>query len=355
MKIAIDISPILYGTGVAVYTKCLIENLFEIDEKNMYVLFGGSLRRKNELEKYTQSLEGNFSYRLNRISPYLADILWNRLHKYNVEKITGKVDIYHSSDWAQAPSKCYKVTTVHDLFPLRFPKMVDYKIASVHKARMKWVKGEVDRVIAPSNATMEDLKLLGILPHKISVIPEACDEFFSKVPPRGEVQKIKNKFNLKKYVLGIGIGERKNTLRIIEAVKSLNDPKMQVVLVGRNQESLDLGKTVVTGFVDNKTLRGLYRGAEMLIYPSLYEGFGLPILQAFAAGCPVITSNLSSMPEVAGSAAKLVDPYSVDDIASGIIYSIKHAIELKEKGKKRLESYSWLKTARETLKLYNNI
>jgi glycosyltransferase involved in cell wall biosynthesis len=353
MKIAIDISPVLYGTGVSVYTTNLIENLLKIDKENMYILFGGSLRRGRELSDYAENLKGNFSVKVNKISPTVADLLWNRLHIYKLEKIIGRVDIYHSSDWAQAPSNAFKVTTVHDLFPLRYPQMVNAKIASVHSTRMNWVKKEVDQVIAPSYATGEDLKLLGVDRSKITVIAEACSDYFLEKVDIKEVEQVKRKYKLDKYILAVGIGARKNSLRILEAVKEIGDSNLKVVFVGRNQEDLNLGRAVVTGFVDDKTLRSLYVGAECLAYPSLYEGFGLPILQAFASGCPVVTSNLSSMPEVAGDAAVLVDPYKLEDIAKGIIHSIKLAEALKKKGKEQAEKFSWLKTAQKTLELYN--
>ena len=353
MKIAIDISPVLYGTGVSVYTKNLVENLLRIDKENMYVLFGGSLRRGKELLKYAERLTGNFSIKVNKVSPTFADILWNRLHVYKLEKLTGSVDIYHSSDWAQAPSDAFKVTTVHDLFPLKHPDMVDPKIASVQKARMKWVTREVERVIAPSNATGDDLLNLGVSKKKIFVIPEACSEYYFEKPNAFELEQVKKRYQLDKYIICVGIGHRKNTMRILEAVKQIGDSEMQIVLVGRNQEGLDLGNALVTGFVDDKTLRALYRGAKLLVYPSLYEGFGLPILQAFACGCPVVTSNISSMPEVAGDAAVLVDPYNVDDIAKGIVYSIKQADELRKKGKDQALTFSWSQTAQKTLELYN--
>ena len=352
MKIAMDISPVLYGTGVSVYTKSLIENLFTLDKKNMYILFGGSLRRKHELADYTSGLKGNFSVKLNNISPMLADIFWNRLHIYKVEKITGKIDIYHSSDWAQAPSDAFKVTTVHDLFPLRYPQMVSLKIASVHKARMRWVIKEVEKVIAPSEATREDLRLLGVENKRISVIPEACSDFFFEKPTLHEIENVIKKYKLDKYILCLGIGLRKNTTRILEAIKHIKDD-LQVVLVGRNQERLDLGNAVTTGFVDDVALRALYHRAQCLVYPSLYEGFGLPILQAFASGCPVVTSNLSSMPEVAGDAAVLVDPYKVSDIAEAIVYSIKFKDIQAEKGRIQASKFSWLNTAQKTLELYN--
>jgi glycosyltransferase involved in cell wall biosynthesis len=106
------------------------------------------------------------------------------------------------------------------------------------------------------------------------------------------------------------------------------------------------------GPVSDEDLAALYTGAEVLVFPSLYEGFGLPILDAFACGCPVVTSNLSSMPEVAGDAAVLVDPYDVNSIADGIEKALRWRKGLIEKGSKWVKQFSWIKTAAETLKTY---
>ena len=140
MKICIDISAVPYETGVSWYTRHLVSKLLEIDKTNEYILFGGSFRRKEDLRKYHITVPGNSVSKFYTFPPTLADLVWNRLHKLPIERFVGKIDVFHSSDWTQPPSNAYKVTTIHDLVPIRFPKMSDPKIVSVHKRRLKWVR-----------------------------------------------------------------------------------------------------------------------------------------------------------------------------------------------------------------------
>lgn len=110
MRICIDVSQIVYGTGVSVYTRNLIQNLLKIDQKNEYVFFAGTLRRKADVLRFVPDAK------VFPIPPTLADIIWNRTHVLPIEKLVGKIDVFHSSDWTQPPSNAFKVTTVHDLY-----------------------------------------------------------------------------------------------------------------------------------------------------------------------------------------------------------------------------------------------
>lgn len=356
MKIGIDISPVLYGTGVSRYTKNLVANLLKLNSGDDYVLFGGSLRRRGELTKFISTLSGTFVSKVFCYPPTLADIVWNRLHKLKVEKFIGEIDIFHSSDWTQPPTDAFKVTTIHDLIPLRFPKYVHPQIVSVHKRRLEWVKKEVDRVIVPTKATKEDVVSYGIAEEKIRVIPEASEYFPSN---RTRVEEVKRKYSLRtKYLLAVGLSPYKNTERIINAFDLVGGGKdLKLVIVGR-PNFVDIKErrgVVFAGSVSDKDLSALYTGAESLVFPSLYEGFGLPILDAFNCGVPVVTSDLSAMPEVAGGAAVLVDPYNVNSIAEGIQVALRGRKGLIEKGFKRAKQFSWVKTAQETLGVYKEV
>lgn len=167
MRICIDISQIVYGTGVSTYTRKIAENLLKIDNGNEYKLFAGSLRRKKDiLEIFPQA-------KVFQFPPTVADFVWNRMHLLPIEKFVGKIDVYHSSDWAQAPSTAFKVTTVHDLYPFKFPRLINPKVRDVHRRRLWWVIKEADRIIVPSESTKKDLLLIGGKEEKIRVIPEA--------------------------------------------------------------------------------------------------------------------------------------------------------------------------------------
>lgn len=354
MIIGIDISAVLYGTGVSRYTENLIKNLLLVDKENEYVLYGGSFRRRNEFVKFASKLHGNFKSKFFFFPPTLADIVWNRIHKFKVEKLVGKIDVFHSSDWTQPPSKAFKVTTVHDLIPLKFPKFIHPKIVSVHKRRFEWIKKEVDRVIVPSEATKEDLLVYGIPKEKIRVIPEA--PVHSLVKP-ATMENVKRKYKLRtKYLLAVGVSPYKNTERIIKAFDLVGGGKDLKLVVAGRPNFVDINErrgVMFVGSVSDAELSALYTGAEALVFPSLYEGYGLPILDAFNCKTPVVTSNISSMPEVAGDAAVLVDPYDVNSIVEGIKTALNQPKTLIAKGIARVKQFSWQKTAGETLNVYN--
>lgn len=350
MKIAIDISPVIYGTGVSVYTRRLVENLLKINKKDEYLLFGGSLRRRKDLlDIFPQS-------KVFPIPPTIADLLWNRLHILSVEKLIGDIDIFHSSDWTQPPSKAFKVTTVHDLIPVKFPKIIHPKIVDTHKRRLKWIKKEIDRVIVPSQSAFSDLVAYGIKSEKIRVIPEANN---IKKARRKEVESVKKRYGISgNYILAIGSSLYKNIPNILDAFDLSSAGKdLKMVVIGKQTNTnLSSRRNVrFTGFVADQEYAALCTGAEVLTFPSLYEGFGIAILDGFACETPVVTSNISSMPEVAGEAAILVDPTDTRSIAQGIEEALSKPKTLIAKGKKQLSKYSWKKTAQKTLEVYREV
>ena len=347
MKIAIDISQIVYGTGVSTYTENLVKNLLKIDKENEYLLFAGSLRRKQDVLKvFSQT-------RVFPILPTLADFVWNRLHVFPIEKLIGEVDVLHTSDWAEPPSKAFKVTTVHDLYPFKFPRLVHPKILEVHKRKMNWVLKESKRVIVPSNSTKEDLVNLGIGEEKIKVIYEAPS--LTKTSS-DKVDEIKKKYNLQgDYLISIGITKLKNTENIIKAFHlGSAGQDVKLVLVGRpvGVELEEARNIRILGHVPKEDLGALLTGSRGLIYPSLYEGFGLPILDAFNCEVPVLTSNIAAMKEIAKDAAQLVDPNDPSSISDGIEAILRGPKGFIEKGLARIKDFSWEKTAEETLGVY---
>lgn len=354
MRIAIDISQIVYGTGVSHYTKKLVENLLMIDKKNEYVLFGGSLRARGKLKEFMSSLEGNFTGKIFPIPPRAAAFVWNRTRIMPIDRLLGGIDVFHSSDWSQPPSSAFKVTTVHDLAPIKFPKLVHKRFHETHKSRLKVVKKEVDRVIVPSDATGEDLKKYGLKEEKIRVIPEASS--YSKVS-HAEVEAVKKKYAINSdYLFSVGVSLIKNTERIMKAFDTIKaESALKLVVAGRpiNISPKEERGIRFLGHIPDEDMPALYTGAEALVFPSLYEGFGLPILDAFSCGTPVVTSDVSSMPEVAGDAAVLVDPKSVGSIIEGVRTVLKQKKKWEEKAEKRARQFSWEETAKKTLDVYN--
>lgn len=357
MRIGIDISQIVYGTGVSFYTRSLVKHLLKTDSENSYCLFGGALRSKqvlmNSLEDF-EDYKNKFTTRIYPFSPRISDFIFNKLHFLPIETFTGKLDVFHSSDWTQPKSSCFNVTTIHDLAPIIYPQLSDRNIVDVHKRRLKKIFAEVDRVIVPSKATENELLRLGYDSNKIRVIYEASGDVFKKTPLE-EVNKVKERLKIRgKYILAVGVGERKNTKGIIKGFDLSRAGKdINLVIVG-NPDSLHEVKrgVIFTGMLDDSYLASLYSGAEALVFPSFYEGFGLPILQAFACECPVVTSNLSSMSEIAADAAVLVDPHDACSIADGILKALQGPKGLIQKGLKRVKDFSWEKAAKETLEVY---
>lgn len=356
MLIAVDVSQIIYQTGVSVYTKNLVENLLKIDKENQYLLFGGSFRRLGELNKYTEEFLPRVNRKFYPLPPSIWDLWGNALHFPKIERLIGKIDVYHSSDWVQFASDAYSVTTVHDLAPILLRKITNPKIVEVHKRRLSRVVSAVNKIIVPSQATKSDLIRLGGVQDRIEVVPEAPDAIYEPKNEQ-EVNLVKTKYGiLGRYCIAVGVNERKNTGRIIEAFVKAKRKDLKLVIVGHRYKSFHETRGVLfLGQIPTSDLPALYSGAEVLLYPSLYEGFGLPILEAMVCGCPVVTSNTSSMPEVAGRAAILVDPYSTDSISDGIGKAIRGKLGLVKKGYQQVKKFSWESTAKETLKVYESV
>lgn len=357
MKIAIDISQAIYGTGVSVYTKNLTERLIKLFPEDEFILFGGSLRRRQELLNLAKRLRG--TPKIYPFPPTFLDFLWNSLHLLPIEKLTGPVDVVHTSDWTEPPSKYPKVTTVHDLIPFKYPQTTTDNIRRAHKKRLAWVLRESDKIIAVSHATKEDLiSILNVPEDRIVVIPEGVEDRY-RPQPLEIVESIKRKYRIKgDYIFSLSTLEpRKNQAGLIKAFALVKEkyPDLTLLIGGRTgwgeiPEPID--GVMMPGYISDSDLPALYAGATVFALPSFYEGFGLPVLQAMACGAPVVTSDISSLPEVTGDAAILVDPKEVQDIATGIIKAIETQGSLREKGLEQAKKFSWDRAAKETYNVY---
>ena len=371
MKIAIDISQIVYGTGVSHYTQQLVRSLLTIDKKNEYILFGSSLRLNKKLHDFRKSLAGfaNVRFKILPLPISFWGFLWNRLHLFPIEKLIGEVDIFHSSDWIQPPVKSAhikRVTTVHDLVAYLFPSSLHPKIVAAQKRRLAHVKKEADLIVADSQTTKEDLiKFLEVPQEKIRVIFLAAADYF-KPQDEDKVKEVLERYKIKKpFILSVATQEpRKNTQKILDVYDFLyqSRPQIQLVLAGKYGwgQGLRSGENVIwTDYISGEDLAALYSGCRVFVYPSLYEGFGLPILEAMACGTPVVTSNNSAMAEIAKDAAILVDPRSDGQLRKAIEFVLDLNLENYQKMVRasldRARQYSWIKTAKETLKVYEEV
>lgn len=373
MNIGIDFTQAQYlGTGVGNYTFNLVKHLLQLETEHNFTLFGCSLRGLPEFTNLALSLKPH-QLKLYPIPPTLLEISFNRFHQPPIEYLAGPVDIFHASDWAQPRSRRAKlVTTIHDLTTIKFPQYHHPKIITAQQRRLLWVSKEASLIIADSNSTKQDIiNLLGIKEEKIRVVYLAASTDFSDfaaLPQKKKniaINKIKRRYSLDKYFLSVGTNEpRKNLAKVITAYLSLAQSEVNIpnlVIAGRygwGESSFKLippelsSKIKILGFVSQSDLPALYAASELFIYPSLYEGFGLPVVEAMTLSLPVVTSKRGSLGEIAGSAAVLVDPASVISIKNGIHRALAHAPELKQKSVHQAKHFTWEKTAQETLSVY---
>jgi len=374
MIIGIDISSTPYGTGVSNYTFNLVKNLLEVDKENFYKLFFSSLRQPlpkeiADLPKVYPNVKiYQFPY-----PPTLLIILWNKLHIFPIEWFIGKVDIFHTWDWLEPPAIfAKKISTVHDLVPFLYPEWQHPRTISTFKDKFYWsVKESQGFICVSQNSKSDFLKLFPqVSSEKIIVIPEAADNKYfsfhslSKNIRIKKIEDIKKKYHLKRFILTQGTREpRKNLSRLIKAFIQYKTDNPQstteLVITGKygwgeelKQKRLDIK---ILGYIPETDIVALHAAAICLVYPSLYEGFGLPVLKSMTVGVPVIAGNVSSFPEVAGNAALLVDPSSIMEIKNAIEKILKSSPErnkLIKRGLIQSKKFSWENTAKSTLNFY---
>lgn len=370
MKIAIDISQVVYGTGVSTYTENLVKNLLKTDPKNEYLIFGTSLRNFGKLEKLKKELSvyANVTFKLYRLPVRLFEFLFNTIRVFSINRILGEIDILHTSDWVEPKVNIYtkKVTTIHDAVPYLFPATLPKRILNNHLKRHRIIKKESSAIIVPSKTTKDDIiKFLGLREDFVTVIPEAVSAEF-KPQPDDKTTEVLKKYKIKRpFVLSVSTQEpRKNIHSLLDAFEKLISERddVNLVLVGKKgwgQMLEEIPNTIETGYISKNELIALYASCRVFVYPSLYEGFGLPILEAMACGAPVVTSHNSSMKEIAKDTAILIDPRSPDQIKKAVELVLNLKTEDYQKMVRasidRARQFSWIKTAKETLSVYERV
>ncbi|MGQ9608534.1 MAG: glycosyltransferase family 4 protein [bacterium] len=366
MRIAINARSLTSNkTGIGNYILNLIFALAEIDKKNDYVILYDPSQIKGNFKLPNQK---NFE-----LAPCQWENYWEQIC-LPTELEKRHIDILHSPAFTIPVIKvCKTVVTIHDITYKLFPENFDRYAIDYYN---KWVPISVQNsnmVITDSECTTRDvMEHYSIPKEKIETIHLACGKEFQKLP-YVDLSFVRQRYGIKeRYILYVGTLEyRKNIHRMLSAFKLLkqrNGIEHQFLLVGKQRpsfningiiEELDLeGSVVLTNYIPDYFLPILYNAADMFVYVSLYEGFGIPPLEAMSCGIPVISSNTSSLPEVVGDAALMVDPYDIEDIANAMYQLITDQDkwqELSRKGVERSRHFSWIKTASKTLSVYNKL
>ena len=382
MRIGIDItSAVTQSAGIGRYTRELVRALFALNAPHHYTLFYASARRADR--PFGPLPPATRIRRLPFHDKWLARV-WHKLQiPIPVELITGPLDVFHSPDFTLPPTRSQTRTllTVHDLSFIRDPDSAVPSLRAYLNRAVPRSVARADRVLADSEATKNDLTaLFETPPGKIDVLLSGVDARFKPVRDRAALDAMRARYDLGHgpFVLALGtIQPRKNYVRLIQAFAQVVGRWWQIgaawmgdvnlVIAGgkgwmfddifAEVKRLDLENRVkFTGFVDEADLPALYSAAAIFAYPSLYEGFGLPVLEAMACGTPVIGANVSSVPEVIGDAGLLVDPLDVDAIAAGLIGLLKDASArdaFLRLGLERAAQFTWEKAARQLLSIYD--
>lgn len=367
MKIAIDARDILRRpTGVVAYTVNLIRGLARCDWVNDYRLYIDSYRDA-EIGESNLVDQVNVSVR----SLPSSGLLWKQV-LLPMTLRRDAVDVFHSpTSTVPLIRRPGTVVTFHDLFHEIDPEWTTPKI----RRRLGWLyryaAAASGRVIAVSENTKRDLiRLYDVDPDKITVVYSGTDEFFKRID-RAEAADAAAALGIDgPYILHVGaLAKWRNVPRLLEAFSACRRAGVthKLVLVGREFWGFSLGDMIADTdladsivslpYVSMEHLRALYNAADLLLFPSLYEGFGLPVLEAMACGTPVVASNTSALPEAVGNAGVLVDPYDAQAIAAGVLRVLGDTdlqADLTGKGLVRAREFSWDRCAKATLYVYES-
>lgn len=363
-QVMIDISSIPYGRGVSRYTSNLVRSLLELDGLSLSLL-GYSLRQYGVLKEWTEQYGSHVERHLWSLPPSVIHRLWRTLGVASPSWVQSNLDVFHAWDWQLAPvGSVNQVVTIHDLAYKLYPETAHPQVVAMYDRLLSTLEQHSEiQIVAVSEATKKDIvNLTAIPPEQVTVVYEALPREAQYVPSKEEVLSVRRSLPGKKpFLMTVGTTEpRKNVGRIIEAWKKIRDSFDLYVIGAQGWDTLPQEKGLYyLGYVDPIRLASLYRLAHALVYTSLYEGFGLPILEAYFHGCPVITSQVSSMPEVAGDAALLVDPYNVEAIAEACMQVGEQKSTQRKKllsqMPKVLQSFSWDQAAKKTLQVYQEV
>jgi alpha-1,3-rhamnosyl/mannosyltransferase len=364
MRVAIDARK-LHDFGIGTYIRNLLRQLARTDQETEYVLFC----RPDDVA-FAASLGPNFRAVVERSGPYsVAEQV-----RLPLAVRRERPDVYHAPHYVlPALVNVPSVVTIHDCIHLLFPEYLPNRGAYVYaRAMMGMAARRSYRVLTVSEASKRDLlRFFDISSHKVEVVPNAIEDLFWRDPPEAELARVRAEYQLNgRFILFVGnLKPHKNVGRLIDAFARLRQRgvgDVSLVVVGDDVSALPATQEAIRvhglaghvrslGYVPDPTLAVLYRLASVFAFPSLYEGFGLPVAEAMACGTPVVASNVSSVPEVAADAALLVDPLDVEAIADGlarVLTDDSFANALRERGPARAKRFSWERSVRRVRQIY---
>lgn len=372
LTIGVDMtSAIMQGGGIGRYTRELIHALLELDGDNQYRFFSAK-PPANPPVANPIPVAANVSYHPSRLNERWLYRLWYRLRlPLPVQLNTGKLDLFHSPDFVLPPvsGNIPTLLTVHDISFAHYPETFPAPLVSYLNNVVPWSIERATHVLADSISTKRDLVELWRVPEeKVTVLYAGVNGRFHPNTPRGQITAVQRIYNLDPatpYILCVGtVQPRKNYPMLVRAFAPLAKeiPHNLVIAGGKgwlNEELMAeierlglINRVQFTGFVDDADLPALYSGADVLAFPSLYEGFGLPLLEAMACGTAVISSNASCLPEVAGNAAPLLPPNDQaawTETMRHLLTDAEARERLVQNGYAQLPKFSW-KTAAEQLR-----
>lgn len=374
MRIGIDYTAAInQSAGIGRFVRSLVKAIAEIDDQNHYVLVHASPNSGCIVDAPSTP---NITTRELRFRERVLTVIWHRLKlPLPVDFATGPIDIFHSLDFVLPPvRRAVTMITVHDLAFLIRPECADERLRVFLERAVPSSAARADYIITDSENTRNDvICLLDANPDRVFVVPGGVDPVFS--PSNEEdLAEVRRAYSLDHpYLLAVGVIEpRKNFPRLIDAYARFRvrtGLAYELVIAGaqgwlseetfRQAAQCSFSSDVrFTGYVPDKHLAALYTGAEVFAYPSLYEGFGLPVLEAMACGTPVVCANTSSLPEFAGDAALLFPPEDPDEIADALETACGDPLlrqELRQRGTERAKRYQWRHAAERLIQIYERV
>ena len=368
MRVAIDVRKI-DDFGIGTYVRNLVKQLARLDQATEYLL----LCRQADVES-VNNLGRNFRAVTDKSDQYSIREQFSIPSKL----LRLAPHVFHTPHYVlPALTPCRSIVTIHDCIHLLFPEYLEGRIARTYARSSFWTAvNRANRILTVSEASKRDiLRFFSVPPDKVTVIYNAIAEHFFEPPSQQLLSEVRERYQLNdRFIMYAGnVKPHKNLERLIEAFvllrKMEGNADLQLLITGSEVSKYTMLRRAVhrhnlhkfvrfLGYQSERTLATLYRLADVFVFPSLYEGFGLPPVEAMASGTPVVVSKVSSLPEVVGDSGVLVNPYDATSIANGVqtvLTDTNFAEDLKKRGLARSRTFSWEKSIERIHRIYQEV